>query len=192
MSQEDTSSGNRRKEIADQFYKMLLTVPYPSISVMELCTCVGISRSAFYKYYPSKEVCLMDVIDQYISNGLLTALQQSPNLSDSQSYAVALLDYWKNNPSLLDIVVRDNLDHLLLSAIIRYFSRENQQTLDRLNTPMVQVDLDILACCVSCFLVILLRWHARDFDSPSEDMAQKLRRIMHMPLLSTPETIHCE
>jgi len=100
-----------------------------------------------------------------------------------------MLDYWKNQKTLLDIVVRNSLLHILVSRSVEYAMKEDRSILDQLSTPEVKSDTDILACFASIQMVLVLCWYGRGFDTPTEDMAKKFLRILHAPLIPGPETI---
>ena len=55
-----------------------------------------------------------------------------------------------------------------------------------LSTPEVKSDTDILACYMSIQLTLLLQWYLRNFDTPAEEMARKLLRLIHTPMISVP------
>ena len=45
----------RQRQIEDCLYENLLHTPWQSISVADICRQVGISRKAYYNYYPDKD-----------------------------------------------------------------------------------------------------------------------------------------
>ena len=45
------TASRRQKQIEDCLYRCLLDTPYQSVSVVDICRQVGISRKAFYNYY---------------------------------------------------------------------------------------------------------------------------------------------
>ena len=61
----------RQKQIEDCLYENLLQKPYHNISVSDLCKQVGISRKAFYNYYPSKDACFCAILDRAIQDSVL-------------------------------------------------------------------------------------------------------------------------
>lgn len=176
----------RQKQIEDCLYENLLHSSYQSISVADLCRQVGISRKAFYNHYHDKDACLCAMIDRILQEAMLHISRQTPDDAAPLETAVAILDYWKSQKGLLDIIIRDNLFPLLVFRNIHYVLREDRSLLNLLDTPEVQSDTDILACYIASQLTLVLQWYIRGFDTPTEEMARKLLRIMHAPMILPP------
>ena len=116
-------------------------------------------------------------------------LHITTTLPDNASYqdaSVALLNFWKEKKDFFDICVRNNLLHFVLMRNIEYVLTEDRTTLDLLNTEEVKSDTDILACYMSSQITLVLQWYFRDFDTPTEEMAKKLLRIVHAPMIVPP------
>lgn len=176
----------RQRQIEDCLFENMLHTPYASISVADLCRQVGISRKAFYNYYHDKDACLCAIIDRILRGAVLhTSRNASDNASPLEA-AVVLLDYWRQQREFYDIIVRNNLLHFLILRNMEYALNEDRSILDLLNTPEVKSDTDILACYLSSHITLVLQWYLRGFDTPTEEMAKKLLRIMHVPMISPP------
>lgn len=176
----------RQRQIEDCLYDNLLHTPYQSISVSDLCRQVGISRKAFYNYYHDKDTCLCAIIDRTLRESVLHLTTTVPDNATPLETSVALLDYWKDQKSLYDILLRNNLLHFLMIRYIDYILNEDRTLLELLNTPDVPSDTDILACYTSSQTTLVLQWYLRGFDTPTEEMAKKLLRIMHVPMITPP------
>ena len=48
-----------RKKLYDAAKNMVIDTPYHAIKVEELTKAAGISKGAFYKFYPAKEFCVL-------------------------------------------------------------------------------------------------------------------------------------
>lgn len=177
----------RQRQIEDCLYENLLHMPYQSISVADICRQVGISRKAFYNYYHDKDACFHSFVDRMIHDSVLLTTQSTPDDASPLETAVILLDYWKEKKGFFDVLLRNNLFHFLLLCNIDYVMKEERQVLDLMNTPEVRSDLDILACYVSCQVTLVLQWYFRGFDTPTEEMARKLLRLIHVPMLPLTE-----
>ena len=172
----------RQKQIEDCLYENLLRSSYQSTSVADICRQVGISRKAFYNYYNDKDACFCAIIDRLLEEAMLQ-VSALPDTTTSLENAVALLDYWKGKKEFLDIVVRNNLLYFLIIRNMEHVLREDRTTLDLLNTDEVGSDADILACYMASQLALMLQWYSRDFQDPTEEMAKKLLRIVHAPMI---------
>lgn len=173
----------RQRQIEDCLYENMLHTPYASISVSDICRQVGISRKAFYNYYHDKDACLCAIIDRVLRDAVLHTTTHSPDSATPLEAAMVLLDYWKSQKPFYDILVRNNLLYMLVFRNVDYVLKEDPGFLDLLSTPEVKSDADILACYTSSHITLVLQWYFRGFDTPTEEMAKKLLRIMHVPMI---------
>lgn len=179
-----TPTAQRRQiQIEDCLYENLLHTPWQSISVADICRQVGISRKAYYNYYKDKESCFCAYIDRLIRDSLLIISQSIPDNSTPLDAAILLLDYWKEKKPLFDILVKNNLTFFLTSQTVQYVLTEDRTIMDRLSTEEIPSDADILSCYAAIQVTLILLWHSRGFDTPTEEMAKKFLRIMHEPLV---------
>lgn len=173
----------RQRQIEDCLYENMLHLPYPSISVSDICRQVGISRKAFYNYYRDKDACFRAVIRRKLRESMLLTARQLPDDSSPLETTTAMLRYWKSQKEFLDMVVRNQLLHFLLLESIENVMQEESSVLDLLSTPDVKSDSDILACYMSSQITLLMQWYQRNFDTPEEEMAKKYLRVIHAPLI---------
>jgi len=181
------TSGSCQERIENCLYENLLRKPYRVISVADLCKQVGISRKAFYNHYPNKDACLCAIFYRAIHTSSLKMLDASTRGGDTVQVCTAGLEYWKEQKNLLDIIMRNDLLPYFLSQKIRSVLEDEKILLDLQNTPQVKCDMDILSCSVSLYMTMLLRWHARNFDTPTKEMALKFTRCAYLPLFQPPE-----
>lgn len=173
----------RQRQIEECLYRNLQHSPYQSISVADICRQVGISRKAFYNYYHDKDECFCAVIDGLIRESLLHTSKTTPDGATALEAVVNLLDFWKDRKAFFDIIMRNNLIHFLLLRNMHYMLNENRTALELLNTPEVKSDSDILACCMTSQLTLVLQWYFRNFQDPTEQIARKYLRILHEPMI---------
>lgn len=173
----------RQRQIEDCLYENLQHTPYHSLSVADLCRQVGISRKAFYNYYHDKDSCLRAIMDRFSRKAMLHTSTTVPDNASPLEATTVYLEFWKEEKSYLDIIVRNGLLHILLQQSIDYVLTEEKTFLDMLSTPDVKSDTDILACYMSIQITLLLQWYSRNFDTPAREMAKKFLRLMHAPLL---------
>lgn len=177
----------RQRQIEDCLFENLQHVPYQSISVSDLCRQVGISRKAFYNYYPDKDACFCAIVDRLIRESMLRSAAVSSEDSLMENVMV-MLDFWKNQKNFFDIMMRNSLYHYFLLRNIDYVMKEDRSILELLSTPEVQSDMDILACYVASTITLVLQWYFRGFNTSTEEMARKLLRLLHAPMFSHNET----
>ena len=173
----------RKKQIEDCLYENLLHRPYVSISITDICRQVGISRKAFYNYFRDKDDCFNAIIDRALHDSVLHATEMTPDNATPLESAIILLDYWKEQKPLFDILMRNNLFHVIILRNIHYATTEDKSILTLLSTPDLQADADILACYTSCQMTLTLQWYMRGFDTPTEEMAKKFLRLLRSPMI---------
>lgn len=174
----------RQKQIEDCLYENLLQKPYHNISVSDLCKQVGISRKAFYNYYPSKDACFCAILDRAIQDSVL---RLTLDTNDPVQVYTAYLEYWKGQKPFLDTIVRNGLIYLFLQQSLHHVMTEERTLLDMLNTPMVKSDTDILNCCMITQFTLQMQWYSRGFDTPAREMAIKCLRLLYLPMFQMPE-----
>ena len=181
------ASYRRQRQIEDCLYENLLRNPYQAVTVSDLCRQVGISRKAFYNYFPSKDACFAAIIDRTIRDSVLHLAGLASDGANPLRTYTAYLEYWKTQKPLLDIIVRNDLTYSFLLQNLRHVTDEDKTVLDLLKTPQVKSDMDILCCCMSAQLTLLLQWYSRGFDTPAEEMARKYLRLLYQPMFQMPE-----
>lgn len=176
----------RQKQIEDCLYDALHHTPYQSISVADICRQVGISRKAYYNYYHDKDACFCAIIDRLLRDSMLHVSTTLPDTATPLESSIALLDFWKEKKDFFDICMRNDLFHFVLLRNIEYVLAEDRTILDMLSTKDVQSDTDILTCYTASQITLVLQWYLRDFSTPTEEMAKKLLRIIHAPMILLP------
>ena len=177
----------RQHQIEDCLIENLTHNPWQSISVADICRQVGISRKAYYNYYKDKGDCFCAYVDRLLRECILQATQRLPDEATTLDAAVAMLDFWKGQKAFLDIVVHNDLGFLLIQRNIDFVLTEDRSLLKLLNTRELPSDADILTCYTSLQLTLVLCWYGRNFEDPTEEMARKLLRLLHEPLLPPAE-----
>lgn len=174
----------RQRQIEDCLYENLLHTPWQSISVADICRQVGISRKAYYNYYPDKEACLCALIDRVIRDIVLESSQSLPVNASPLDASAALLEQWKQRKDFIRILVNNHLLYFLMARAIQYVQTEDRSLQELLSTDEIPTDTDILCCYTSIQMTLILQWYGRDFDTPTVEMAKKFQRLIHEPLIS--------
>lgn len=187
-----SAAENRQSQIEDCLLQNLEVMPYHAITVADLCRQLQISRRAFYLYFPDKDACLFSAIDKRIRDSLLHIMPLSG--TDSLKISTKYFAYWKEQGNFLTLMQRQNLDGLFRERYARYFSYEEQSLFDSMTNKRAKSDPDILYACMDLRSGFLLRWCARGFDTPVEEIAKKYWQLISTPIVrmssdspSTPE-----
>ena len=173
----------RKQQIENCLLENMLHTPYHLVSVADICRQVGISRRAFYTYYPDKDACLHSLIDQVIRQSMKSTEDFLEKTVDPVEGCTEHLEFWKSQKTFLDAIVRNDLIHVFLGRNINYFLEEEHSLLRLLDTPNVEPDMDILYSYTGIRISLLIRWYSRNFDTPTEEMARKYVRMIQSPMI---------
>lgn len=178
----------RQSQIENCLYENLLTRPYPSVSISDICLQLDISRKSFYNYFPDKDSCFRSLISRKLHKCILHLTTFPESNASQEDFIAGYLSFWQKEKNLLDIIVRNNLVCLLMDQCIHFLQKENQIILPFLNTPQLQADSFVLSCFVSTQITLILQWFMQDFEPPLEEMVQTYQRLVYQPLLGRKET----
>lgn len=158
------------------------------ITVAQLCRSVGISRKTFYYHYSGIEACFDSLIHRIMSGCSVHIAENVPTPTDLLTLYTVELEYWKGQKTFLDCICKNSFFLMLLNHYLQYNTREERYHLKLLNTPGMEYDADILNFYIGGSLSLILQWSQRGFDTPIPEMAQKLIRLVHHPLLPVCKT----
>ena len=66
-----------KKKIVDKAEKLMWFQGYDGTSLNELVSKAGVSKGAFFHYYPNKQAISQEIIDQYFEQHLMTPLKDN-------------------------------------------------------------------------------------------------------------------
>ncbi len=170
-------------EICACFLEMLETTPYTELRISDLCQKLGIGRKVFYSRFRDKEACLNAVMDQVFHEAMVYSVRNMPELMFTLEGTRIILEGWKKQGAFLEILRRDRLQDRMVARAVEFSIQEDAQILSILDAPGHPCDRDILSCFMAIHFGLLLRWQARNFDTPVEEMAKKYLRAVCMPLI---------
>lgn len=97
-----------REAIRDALYLLMKDKDFDEIRISEIITRSGVSRSAFYRNYKTKEEILYDTIDEIYDSFLSKA-------SESLQHNWELIfSIFRENKLKLDLIFKAGLEHLVL------------------------------------------------------------------------------
>lgn len=173
----------KKIQFEDALLEIMERMPYNQISIVHLINAVGVSRKTFYRYFPDKDACLYSLIQRHICDcALYTACHVSPDMLLSQSYAIQL-HYWKEDWRFLSALYRNGLFHILHREMMNHIRTEEKDLMHGLCSPNGEFDEDCLFFYVAGVCRMMTVWCENDFETPLEEISQKLGRLLHMPLI---------
>lgn len=161
-------SSRRQRNLEAGLLEVLKNFRYEKITLTELCSQLNIPRKSFYRYFPTKEDCLLALIDHTLSDCNDIALKGwngSGNLDEKTQ--LRFFVFWKERGAFLDAIRDNDFRHLLLdrTTVIVDRMKENAEgdTFAR-----DQVEYFVAYGLMST----VLRWHQFGFPSSPEEMAE--------------------
>ncbi len=100
-----------REAIRDALYILMQKKDFNEIKITEIINKSGVSRSAFYRNYKTKE----DIIQELVSEFLLLFYAKI-TMSLTTNWKMAF-DYFLENRQKLNLIIQAHLEHLLLNEV---------------------------------------------------------------------------
>lgn len=170
-------SARRQRQLESCLQELLQVMPYGSITISHICDRVGIARKSFYRYFSSKEGCLYALIDHAIFDG---ASYYLPNHSDDQTMPVIyqrFFRYWKDKHTLLDALVRNNLDMLLVERMLDYINKEENEFRIFFHE-QVEDAHEYSLFYIGGIMTLVLDWHRSNYQKSIQHMAKILSNLI--------------
>jgi AcrR family transcriptional regulator len=154
--------------------------PYEKISLTDLCRQLEIPRKSFYRYFPTKDDCLLALIDHTLADCnavVLTGWEGDRELK--QVHLMRFFSYWRNQEAFLDAVRDNGFCYLLLdrTTVIVDAMKESDQSVSFAQN---QIEYFI----AHGLMASVLRWHHYGFQGTAEEMAQTFAKFLHSPEVS--------
>lgn len=161
-------SSRRQRELEQGLLDVMRRHPYEKITLTELCRQLKIPRKTFYRYFPTKDDCLLALIDHTLSdcNDLALKGWTAAGALD-RDVQLRFFTFWKEHKNLLDVIRDNDLQYLLLDRTSAMVDRMKENT-EAVSFARDQVEYFI----AHGLMTTVLRWHDHDFKSNPEEMAE--------------------
>jgi AcrR family transcriptional regulator len=161
-------SSRRQRELEQGLLNFLRHQPYEKITLTELCRQLNIPRKSFYRYFPTKDDCLLALIDHTLSDCNDIALKNWDGTQElSRQVQLRFFRYWKDQEPFLDAVRDNGFRYLLLDRTTAIVDKMKE------NSPADTFARDQVEYFVAYGLMTtVLRWHHYGFQSSPEEMAE--------------------
>lgn len=160
-------SSRRQRELEQGLLAAMAAQPYKKITLTDLCLQLEIPRKSFYRYFPTKDDCLLALIDHTLSDCNDIALKgwAGSTALDAQ-VQLRFFRYWQEHAAFLDAIKENSLQHLLLDRTTLIVDRIKEHRKED-SFAREQVEYFVAHGLMST----VLRWHHFGFRSSSEEMA---------------------
>ena len=167
-------SSLRQRELEQGLLSAMAQQPYEKITLTELCSRLGIPRKTFYRYFPTKEDCLVALMDHTLSDCNDIALKGWNGTGElDQTAQLRFFLFWREHGAFLDAVRDNGLRYLLLERTTVIVDRMKE------NTQAVSFARDQVEYFIAHGLMsTVLRWHHFGFQSSPEEMAEVFGRLL--------------
>lgn len=161
-------SSRRQRNLEAGLLEVLKNFRYEKITLTELCSQLNIPRKSFYRYFPTKEDCLLALIDHTLADCNEVALMGwngAGNLDEATQ--LRFFRFWREHADFLDMIRDNGLRFLLLERttdIVDYMKE---------NAEVESFAWDQVEYFIAYGLITtVLRWHHFGFQSSPEEMAE--------------------
>lgn len=175
-----TESSQRQRELEAVLLSALQSQPYKKISLTGLCRQAEVPRKTFYRYFPTKDDCLLALIDHTLSDCNSIALQGWTG--DRELRKLDLLrffSYWQNQRLFLNGIRDNNFQYLLLERTTAIVDKM-KENLRSESFARDQAEYFI----AHGLMASVLRWHHFGFPSTPEEMAEVIMQTLRCPNIS--------
>ncbi|MDZ7759688.1 MAG: TetR/AcrR family transcriptional regulator [Desulfovermiculus sp.] len=129
----------RRELILDAAVKLFAYKPFAAIGMRDIARQAGISPASIYRYFPSRDAILMEVLDQKIQEGKVRQAKQlqkrNPDLED---VAQGMVDFFMDKDSTLHLLAYFLLKEGIDPDTLHKFQEAKDYFLNHFDEIMVQ------------------------------------------------------
>lgn len=173
-------SSQRQRQLEQGLLEALKYQSYEKITLTELCRCLQVPRKTFYRYFPTKDDCLLALIDHTLSDCNDTALGgwNGQTALDRQAL-LRFFCFWQEHAAFLDAVGANGFRYLLLDRTTAIVDRMKE------NAPACSFARDQVEYFIAHGLMTtVLRWHSHGFLSTPEEMTEEFGKLLISPDVS--------
>ena len=154
-----------REQLKGALTELLKTQPFERITVKGICDKAGVNRSTFYVHYS----CPRDLVDEMEKN----MLDQLPAIvSDEPKDIIAsftlLLDYIRNNSSVVEVLMRDGVDSSFGETLMRAVMDKYDEFLTIEDEALSR---QCYIFCITGAIGLVRNWIDSGFSCPSDKLA---------------------
>ena len=167
-------SSQRQRELEQGFLDLLRSQPYEKITLTDLCRQLNVPRKSFYRYFPTKEDCLLALVDHTLADCNDIALQGwDGDTTLDEPVQLRFFSYWMEHREFLDMIQENNFQHLLLDRTTAIVDRMKE---NRAADTFAREQIEYFIA--HGLMTTVLRWHHFNFPSSPEEMAKTLAKLL--------------
>ena len=167
-------SSQRQRRLEAGLLAALERESYEKITLTDLCRQLNIPRKTFYRYFPTKEDCLLALIDHTLSDcNEIAMLGWDGSTALDEQVQLRFFRYWREQERFLDAVRDNGLRYLLLERTTVIVDRMKKNGASD-SFARDQVEYFI----AQGLITTMLRWHHYGFPESPEEMAAVFGKLL--------------
>lgn len=170
-------SVRRQRQLEQCLLDMMADVPYANITIGQICEQAGVSRKSFYRYFDSKDGCLLALLDHIIMDGAAYYMPETGAGQFDLALCIRIFEYWQRQTSLLDALEKNSQSLQILQRIIRYTLTEEPDYVRYMGIAQSDI-VEHVVFTVSGVMGLVLTWHHGGFRKTAAQMGELLYRLM--------------
>lgn len=167
-------SVQHQKQVEQSLLELMQKMPYEDISVTQLCQTANISRRVFYHLFNNKTDALHAMIDHMI-------LDAESYQQENPDQALRFFRYWKEQHTLLDALLANQLTSLFLERMIWIVMNEDYDVRHWLRSDRTKYGQEILVFILSGIMGMVYNWYLSGYEKSPEEMALLLTQLLQSP-----------
>lgn len=176
-------TAKRQRHLENCLLELMQTIPYEKIAVGDICQQAGVPRGMFYRYFDSKQDALYGLIDHILLEFVTDVVfLREPESGDPYGMK-AILDYWKSQNSLLEVLTKNRKEALLFQRSIICCTEDAHLLAPYLAKAGHSTEPEVMAFCINGILSAILVWHRSDYGKSTEEMATILHKLLTGPIV---------
>jgi AcrR family transcriptional regulator len=180
----------RRELILDAAVKLFAHKPFASIGMRDIAREAGISPASIYRYYPSRDAILMEVLGQEIQDGKARQNQRLQKAKlDLEDVALGMVDFFMDKESTLHLLAHFLLKEDMEPETLHRFQEARDYYLNNFDHVMLHAGVSqpgarlFSHAFFSSILGLILVFHSQIGEEKEEQ-----RRYLHRLAKFTAET----
>ena len=174
------ASSRRQREIEQGLLSAMSSQPYGKITLTELCRQLKLPRKTFYRYFPTKEACLLALIDHTLADCNDVALKGwDGSKALDQTVQQRFFGYWQGQKPFLDAMEENGFRDLLLQRTTRIVDKMKKGAV---SDGFARDEVEYFIA--HGLMMTVLRWHHFGYRSTPEEMAKVFGGILRSEELS--------
>lgn len=170
-----TEESTRRQRALEQgFLEAMSRQPYKDITLIALCRQLNVPRKSFYKYFPTKQDCLLALIDHTLidCNNVALAGWDGGHTLDGHAQ-LRFFRFWKEHSAFLDAIRDNDFQDLLMERMTLLVDRM-QEAMPPRAFAAAQVEYFV----AYGLMAAMLRWYRHGFPCPPEEMGEAFNKLL--------------